>query len=119
MSDKLGPLTLGQKQDQVFLGRDFAAHPDYSPEIAYEIDKEIRRLVDEAYDKARKILEEEREKLDDIARMLVEKETLERNELEELLKGEEPASQIDEPEKSKEVKRDLKPKMKPAEEAGT
>lgn len=118
MSDKLGPLTLGQKQDQVFLGRDFAAHPDYSQEIAYEIDKEIRRLVDESYDKARKILEEKREKLDEIAKMLVEKETLERSELEELLEGRKLVPEVQGEEK-KETRRELKPKMKPAEEAGT
>ncbi|HAW60698.1 MAG TPA: cell division protein FtsH [Actinobacteria bacterium] len=85
MSDKLGPLTLGQKQKEVFLGRDFATQPDYSPEIAYEIDKEIRRIVDEAWDKARRIIEKERKKLDEIAKNLVEKETLEKGELEKLL----------------------------------
>jgi len=85
MSEKLGPLTLGQKQDHIFLGRDFAAHPDYSEEIAYEIDKEIRRLVDEAYERASRILKENRAKLDKIAHILIEKETLERAELEELL----------------------------------
>jgi cell division protease FtsH len=87
MSNKLGPLTLGQKQDQVFLGRDFASHPDYSPEIAYEIDKEIRRIVEEAFAKARKILTEQRRKLDKIAKTLIEKETLEKEELLRLLEG--------------------------------
>ncbi|HDP69730.1 MAG TPA: ATP-dependent metallopeptidase FtsH/Yme1/Tma family protein [Actinobacteria bacterium] len=87
MSDKLGPLTLGQKQEQVFLGRDFASHPDYSGEIAYEIDKEIRRILDEAYDKAEDILTKERKKLDKIAKALIEKETLEKDELRRLLEG--------------------------------
>lgn len=111
MSDRLGPLTLGQKQDQIFLGRDFATHPDYSQEIAYEIDKEIRHLVGGAYDKARQILEENRANLDKIAQMLVEKETLERKELQELLGGVQ--------QKGAKVKR-LKPKgVKTAEETGT
>ncbi len=87
MSDKIGPLTLGQKQGQVFLGRDFASHPDYSEEIAYVIDKEIRRMVDEAYDEAREILTKYRKKLDKIAKSLIEKETLEKGELKELLEG--------------------------------
>jgi len=87
MSDKLGPLTLGQKQDQVFLGRDFASHPDYSPEIAFEIDKEIRRIVDEASDKARTILRDQKDKLDLIAKTLIEKETIEKEDLERLLEG--------------------------------
>ncbi|MDI6716395.1 MAG: ATP-dependent zinc metalloprotease FtsH [Actinomycetota bacterium] len=88
MSEKIGPLTLGQKQDQVFLGRDFASHPDYSPEIAYEIDKEIRRIVDEAFKKAKQILTEKRNILDNIAKALILKETLERDELKRILAGE-------------------------------
>ncbi|MDI6689508.1 MAG: ATP-dependent zinc metalloprotease FtsH [Actinomycetota bacterium] len=96
MSQKLGPLTLGQKQDQVFLGRDFASHPDYSQEVAYEIDKEIKRIVDEAWTKARTILQENREKLDKIANTLIERETLEKEELVRLLEGvEEPVPQME------------------------
>jgi cell division protease FtsH len=85
MSDKLGPLTLGQKQEQVFLGRDFASHPDYSDTIAFEIDKEIRRLIDEAHDEARQILSEYRTTLDGIVDKLLEKETVEKEELKKLL----------------------------------
>ena len=66
MSDKLGPLTLGQKQGQVFLGRDFASHADYSDTIAFEIDKEIRRLIDEAHAEALEILTQYRAVLDQI-----------------------------------------------------
>ncbi len=87
MSEKLGPLTLGQKQGEVFLGRDLYTHQDYSDRIAYEIDQEVRRLVDEAYERARGILESSREKLDTIARTLIERETLEKNELLALLEG--------------------------------
>jgi len=89
MSDKLGPLTLGQKQGEVFLGRDLATHQDYSDQIAYEIDREVRRLVEEAYDRAEEILRENRDKLEKIAKALMEMETLEKGELLALLEGEE------------------------------
>ncbi len=97
MSDKLGPLTLGQKQGEVFLGRDFTTHKDYSDQIAYEIDKEVRRLVDEAYERAEAILTMHREKLDTIARALLERETLEKEELLALLEGREVASAPEQP----------------------
>ncbi|MHB8781374.1 MAG: ATP-dependent zinc metalloprotease FtsH [Candidatus Geothermincolia bacterium] len=87
MSEKLGPLTLGQKPGEVFLGRDFAATPDYSDQIAYEIDQEIRRLVEEAYQEAHRILAESRQKLDDIATTLIARETLEKDELLSLLEA--------------------------------
>jgi cell division protease FtsH len=89
MSDKLGPLTLGQKQDQVFLGRDFASHPDYSPEIAYEIDKEIRRMIDEAFKKAKQILTDKNAVLRNIAKVLIDRETIEKEELQAILDGKE------------------------------
>ncbi|MCK4777416.1 MAG: ATP-dependent zinc metalloprotease FtsH, partial [Actinomycetia bacterium] len=99
MSEKLGPLTLGHKQDTVFLGKDFAQQPDYSPEIAYEIDKEIRRFVDESFKQANKILSENREKLKLIAKTLIEKETIMTGEFEKLLDKEiekKPKKKIDE-----------------------
>ncbi|MGH2739250.1 MAG: ATP-dependent zinc metalloprotease FtsH [Actinomycetota bacterium] len=87
MSDALGPLTLGQKQGEVFLGRDFAAHPDYSDQVAFEIDSEVRRLIDEAHDQALEILTENRAKLDEMATALIERETIEKEELANLLGG--------------------------------
>ena len=90
MSEKLGAVTLGQKQSEVFLGRDLATHQDYSDRIAYQIDQEVRRLVDEAYARAKEILVTHRDKLDLIARTLMERETLEKEELEALLEGREP-----------------------------
>jgi cell division protease FtsH len=87
MSDRLGPLTLGQKPDQVFLGRDFASHPDYSDQVAFEIDSEIRILIDEAHDEALEILTEHRDKLDLIADRLIETETIEKDQLVALLDG--------------------------------
>jgi len=85
MSDVIGPLTLGQKQHEIFLGRDYTAQPDYSDQVAFEIDSEIRRLIDEAHDEALEILQENRPKLDELAAILVERETMEREEVERFL----------------------------------
>ena len=85
MSDIIGPLTLGQKQHEVFLGRDFQSQPDYSDQVAFEIDNEVRRLIDEAHDEALEILQDNRPKLDELATLLVERETLERDEVESFL----------------------------------
>jgi cell division protease FtsH len=85
MSDVIGPLTLGQKQHEVFLGRDFQNQPDYSDQVAFEIDNEIRRLIDEAHDEALEILREGRTKLDELAALLIERETLGREEVERFL----------------------------------
>ncbi|MBU2598573.1 MAG: ATP-dependent zinc metalloprotease FtsH [Actinobacteria bacterium] len=106
MSDKIGPLTLGDKQGAIFLGRDFSAHPDYSEQVAYEIDKEIRKLVDDAYNKARDILNTHRNKLDLIAQNLIEKETLNKEEIEELLKDEK--EKVEEIETKAEFEKDIK-----------
>jgi cell division protease FtsH len=85
MSDAIGPLTLGQKQHEVFLGRDFSSQPDYSEHVAFEIDNEVRRLIDEAHDEALEILQEHRAKLDELAGRLIERETIEREEVEAFL----------------------------------
>jgi cell division protease FtsH len=87
MSDKLGPMTLGEPQHEVFLGRDFGATPDYSQEIAFEIDKEVRTLLDGAFDRAKKILQERRAELDMMAQALIDRETLDKDEVEALLEG--------------------------------
>ena len=85
MSDRIGPLTLGQKQHEVFLGRDFQSQPDYSDQVAFEIDNEVRGLIDEAHDEALEILQTNRQKLDELAALLIERETLERDEVEAFL----------------------------------
>jgi cell division protease FtsH len=87
MSDSIGPRTLGQKQGEVFLGRDWASTPDYSDAVAYEIDNEVSRLLDEAHDVALEILDEHRQKLDELAALLLEKETLDREEVELFFKA--------------------------------
>jgi cell division protease FtsH len=85
MSEKLGPQTFGDANHEVFLGRDFSANADYSPEIAFEIDKEIRRLIDEGFQKAHTILTERRAQLDLMSLVLIERETVDKLELEALL----------------------------------
>jgi cell division protease FtsH len=76
MSEKLGPMALGHQQGQVFMGRDFHAQPDYSDEIAFQIDKEIRRIVDESYDTAEDLLVRNRTLLDKLSKELIEVETV-------------------------------------------
>ncbi len=87
MSEKLGPRMLGHNQAQPFLGREFSQEPDYSEEIAREIDAEIRRIIEDAHERARAVLIEHREQLDAISKILIERETLERGEFEALLAG--------------------------------
>jgi cell division protease FtsH len=87
MSDAIGPRTLGQKQGEVFLGRDWASTPDYSEAVAFEIDQEISHLIDEAHDVALEILTQHRERLDQLAALLLEKETLDREEVEAFFKA--------------------------------
>lgn len=86
MSTELGPMTFGHRQDQVFLGRDIARDKDYSEEIAAKIDKEIRKFIDEAYQKTESLLNENIDKLHLIAAALIERETLEGEEVAQLLK---------------------------------
>lgn len=86
MSDRLGPLTLGHKQDQVFLGRDISRDRNYSEEIASAIDQEVRKMVDDAYDTARNLLNEHIQALHAIAGELMEKETIEAGDFAQLMK---------------------------------
>ncbi|MGH8997898.1 MAG: ATP-dependent zinc metalloprotease FtsH [Acidimicrobiia bacterium] len=81
MSDELGPMQFGQHQGEVFLGRDFAATPDYSEEVAALIDAEVRRLIESAHDVATEILTTHRGVLDALARALIDRETLETEEV--------------------------------------
>jgi cell division protease FtsH len=84
MSDKLGTRTFGEKQELVFLGREISEQKDYSERTALEIDREISKLIEEGYNTAKKILTENRSKLDALARKLIEQETLEGEALEEV-----------------------------------
>ncbi|WP_040683268.1 ATP-dependent zinc metalloprotease FtsH [Thermosinus carboxydivorans] len=86
MSEVLGPITFGRRQEQVFLGRDIARDRNYSEEVAYAIDKEVRRIIEDAYAKTEEMLKTNMDKLHLIAEALLERETLEGEELEQLLK---------------------------------
>jgi cell division protease FtsH len=87
MSEKLGPRVFGHDHGQPFLGREFSSEPDYSDEIAREIDDEIRRIVEQAHQNARDILTEHRGALEKISEILVKRETIEKREFEDLLAG--------------------------------
>jgi cell division protease FtsH len=87
MSERLGPRVFGHDHSQPFLGREFSSEPDYSDEIAREIDDEIRRVVEAAHQCARDILTEHRDSLDLISEILVRRETIEKAEFEALLNG--------------------------------
>ena len=81
---ELGPLALGQNESQPFLGRDFGHVKDYSDVVAAKIDAEVRRLVEEAHDEAREIVTKYRDKLDLMVERLIEKESLEKEEVAEI-----------------------------------
>ena len=85
MSDRLGPVALGRQNGNVFLGRDIASNRDFSDETAAAIDEEVRQLVDNAYIRAKDVLENNRHILDKLAEMLVEKETVDSEELQSIL----------------------------------
>jgi cell division protease FtsH len=85
MSENLGPMTFGQKQELVFLGREIAEQRDYSEAVAQEIDREVRSFIDEAYSRAKEILTTYRDKLIALAQRLIEQETIEGPELEAML----------------------------------
>jgi cell division protease FtsH len=89
MSDRLGLVKLGRKHEEIFLGRDISEDRDYSEEVAYAIDQEVKAIVDSCYAKAKEILMENRVLLDKIAGILLERETLDGKDFEALMNGEE------------------------------
>jgi cell division protease FtsH len=121
MSEKLGPRVLGRNHDMPFLGREMGAEPDYSDEIAREIDDEVRRLIEEGYELARKVLEEHMEELHKISAILIERETIDKDQFERLLAGEDEVSVFPEetkppeeaPKPADEPKRQPQPKPRP------
>ena len=85
MSDKLGPMAYGKNQENVFMGRDFGHQRDYSEQVAFEIDEEIKHIVDERYELAKRLLSENRDMLEAISRELLDKETIDDKEFEEIM----------------------------------
>ncbi|HET9323233.1 MAG TPA: ATP-dependent zinc metalloprotease FtsH [Gaiellaceae bacterium] len=87
MSEKLGPRVLGRNHDMPFLGREMAAEPDYSEEVAREIDEEIRRVIEEAHDRAHQVLKDHMEELHRLSAILIERETIDKDQFLRLLEG--------------------------------
>jgi cell division protease FtsH len=120
MSEKLGPRVLGRGHDQPFLGRDYGAEADYSEEIAREIDDEIRRVIEESHELALAVLREHMDELHKISAILIERETIDREQFERLLAGEDEAAifpdeapaEADRPEPQPEPKRE-RPRPRP------
>ena len=88
MSEKLGPRVFGSDPHQPFLGRELGAEPSYSEEMAQEIDEEIYRLIDQAHQRAAKVLIDHQQALHEIAAILIEHETIDKEQFERLLHGE-------------------------------
>jgi len=88
MSEKLGPRVLGRNTDQPFLGREMGHEPDYSDEVAREIDEEIRRVIEEAHERATRVLQEHMDELHRISAILIERETIDKDQFERLAAGE-------------------------------
>src|ERR1700736_344925 len=122
MSEKLGPRVLGRSHDMPFLGRDYGAEADYSEEIAREIDDEIRRVIEEPHELALTTLREHMDDLHKISLILIERETIDRDQFERLLAGEDEGTVFPEPEPEtapaapqphEEPKRERQPRTRP------
>ena len=87
MSEEMGPLTFGKKEEQIFLGREIAQHQDYSEETAIQIDKEVKKIVLRGYEQAKQVLQEHRDALVRLAEALLEYETLDSADIEAVMKG--------------------------------
>ncbi len=120
MSEKLGPRVLGRSHEMPFLGRDMGSEPDYSEEIAKEIDDEIRRVIEEAHQSAHAVLRAHMDELHRLAAILIERETIDKDQYERLLAGEaeesvfpEEVPEVAEPEADAEKRPKLKPQPRP------
>jgi cell division protease FtsH len=120
MSEKLGPRVLGRGHDQPFLGRDYGAEADYSEEIAREIDDEIRRVIEESHELALHVLREHMDELHKISGILIERETIDKDQFERLLAGEDESTVFPEepevaqvPAAPEESKRERQPRPRP------
>ncbi|MCX7823172.1 MAG: ATP-dependent zinc metalloprotease FtsH [Syntrophobacterales bacterium] len=87
MSDRLGPLTFGKREEHIFLGREIARHQDYSEQTAIEIDREIRSIVESCYERTKKLLVEHMDILHAIAKELLEKETLQKTDIDKIIES--------------------------------
>src|ERR687894_2213495 len=121
MSEKLGPRVLGRNHDMPFLGREMSAEPDYSEEVAREIDEEIRRVIEDAHERALQVLRDHMDELHRLSAILIERETIDKDQFLRLLEGapeeevfaDEPAPPAPEAETPKERRPVPKPKPFP------
>ncbi|MBE9516757.1 MAG: cell division protein FtsH, partial [Proteobacteria bacterium] len=127
MSDALGPQVYGDNESEVFLGRDMITHQNISNSTAELVDKEIRRIIDEQYDRARHVIEENRDKVEVMTKALLEWETIDAEQINDIIEGKEPrppqataadsGSDSDTPTGGSAAEKDVKPSMdKPAGE---
>lgn len=103
MSDLMGPVSLGKKDESIFLGRDMAMHKNFSEETAIKIDEEIKRIVDESYTRAITILRDHKDALHQLSLYLIEKENLTGNEVDDIISGKSPISTGKKPDQPKEI----------------
>jgi cell division protease FtsH len=121
MSERLGPRVFGHDHSQPFLGREFSSEPDYSEEIAREIDDEIRRVIEESHQLALTVLREHMDQLHSISQILIERETIDKEQFERLLAGEDESAvfpdEVPEPEtpapQEEPSKRERQPRTRP------
>ncbi|MHB8646689.1 MAG: ATP-dependent zinc metalloprotease FtsH [Thermomicrobiales bacterium] len=103
MSKELGPIQYGKREEMVFLGRDLGEHRNYSDDVAFQIDKEVRKLVEEGYERARQVLTTYMEQLHQISALLLEKETVDGDEIEEFFHEPKPAPSYVIPQRAKDA----------------
>jgi cell division protease FtsH len=104
MSEKLGPLTFGKKEEQIFLGREIAQHRDYSEDTAIMIDQEVRKIVMENYKRAKELLSEKLDVLHRLAKELLDREVLDNNEIEKIMSENSPMSEGTDKKKVRELR---------------
>ena len=117
MSEKLGPMMFGQKEEMIFLGREISEQRDYSEAVAQEIDSEVRAIVTWAYDESRRLINENRDKLETVAQRLLEIETLDAEEFLALM-GEAKPTKADEKPNSPPTNPRIKSGNSPASDEG-
>jgi cell division protease FtsH len=113
MSD-LGPLTFGERDDLVFLGRDLTTHKNFSEKTSERIDEEVKKIITRNYDRAKKLIEENKDKLAKIAEALLEREVLDSEEIEEIIFGKKPKKKSPKVKKTEKLKEEKVSKGKPA-----
>ena len=119
MSEKLGPLAFGKKEEQIFLGREITQHADYSEDTAREIDTEVKRIVMEQYERAKKLLQEHQKTLKSLAEALLEKESLDGEQIDIIMRGEKLKPRKENEVKAETEEKEIKDEKKESSEKNT